>query len=57
MISRLTALSLVFAVVATSTITWATHSVGSERAQQRAMPLVQLEPVVIHVQRGPTTPR
>jgi hypothetical protein len=57
MISRLTTLAVVFAVMATSTIAYATHSVRADRAEQRAMPVVQLEPVVIHVKRSTVAPR
>jgi hypothetical protein len=65
MISRLTSLAVVFAVMATSTIAFAAHSVLAHDTEQRVeqridrqpMPVVQLEPVFVHVKRGQAAPR
>jgi len=52
MVSRLSALAAVFAVLATSTIAIAATTSAARKAELRAMPVVQLPAVEIVVKRS-----
>lgn len=51
-ISRLTATAALFAVIATASLSFAASSQGQAPVAAAATPVVQLEPVIIHVTRG-----